>query len=153
MDLMNASSFSLSQIILDGIVLVGTGLCLFYIIRQFQTSSKSPLPIINGRKIFEFGNTQAKRRYKADAKGLLDSGFKKVRISPTVQGVPVKLTADRAKRSGCIPMEDPDLFSQLNMLARFTTAPTLVCQKPLKLKCTPSFLAWRDMDAVTSLRD
>ena len=85
MDLMNASSFSLSQITLDGIVFVGTSLCLFYLIRQFQTSSKSPLPIINGRKTFEFGNTQAKRRYEADAKGLLESGFNKVRIAPTVQ--------------------------------------------------------------------
>jgi hypothetical protein len=38
----------------------------------------SQLPLVNGRKPFEFGKSQSRKRFWADAGGLIESGLQKV---------------------------------------------------------------------------
>jgi flagellar biosynthesis protein FliP len=68
-----------NQISPGSVVTIGLALFLLYVILEFQTSLSYSLPLINGRKPFEFSNANAKERYKKNAKELLELGFKKVR--------------------------------------------------------------------------
>ena len=79
MSLMDATAFISGQMTVGGVVAVGLTSFLLYFILEFSTLSKRSLPVINGRKLFEFSNANANQRYTANAKGLLELGLKKVR--------------------------------------------------------------------------
>jgi hypothetical protein len=46
-----------------------------------RNSTQTNVPIINGKKPFELLNTNAKKRFFADAQGLIRAGFKKVSLT------------------------------------------------------------------------
>jgi hypothetical protein len=67
---------SLRGILATGALVIFVG--LFLATFQFQILC---LPLINGRKKWELTLTNSKKRYYADAKGLIQSGFSQVRQS------------------------------------------------------------------------
>ncbi|OQD73658.1 hypothetical protein PENDEC_c014G01357 [Penicillium decumbens] len=53
---------------------IALALCLCFIFKH--RGSSQPLPVINGRRFFEFSDKNLKERYRTNAKGLLDLGLK-----------------------------------------------------------------------------
>lgn len=55
---------------------IALALGLSFLLRH--SASKKALPVINGRKLFEFTDTGLKERYRTSAKELLEEGLRKV---------------------------------------------------------------------------
>jgi hypothetical protein len=80
---------SLRSVLTAGLVLI------FLHIFNLQFSPSRSLPVINGRKLFELSDANAKKRYRTNAKELLELGFQKVRYCSAEEKFYTKLHEDR----------------------------------------------------------